>query len=111
MTHYRFPYRLDRTVGTVIFEDNQLTMHLTGQAGDNPVQVNGVVQLADTGSVGHVEVRGRDMPIDERLLTAMPARGAEILERLHANGTFDFVFRQDRAPTFPKGHSNSLDIR
>ena len=111
LTHYRFPYRLDRTVGTVVLEDKQLTMHLTGQAGGNPVQVNGVVQLADTGSVGHVEVRGRDMPIDERLLTAMPARGAEILERLHANGTFDFVFRQDRSPTFPKGHSNSLDIR
>ncbi len=111
LTHYRFPYRLDRTVGTVILENKELTMHLTGQAGGNPVQVNGVIELTDAGTVGHVEVRGRDMPIDERLLTAMPARGAEILERLHADGTFDFVFRQDRSPKFPKGHSNSLDIR
>ena len=111
LTHYRFPYRLDRTVGTVILENKELTMHLTGQAGGNPVQVNGVIQLTDAGTIGHVEVRGRDMPIDERLLTAMPARGAEILERLHADGTFDFVFRQDRSPKFPKGHSNSLDIR
>ena len=111
LTHYRFPYRLDRTVGTVILNNKQLTMHLTGQAGGNPVQVNGQMQLTDAGSIGHVEVRGREMPIDERLLTAMPARGAEILERLHASGTFDFIFRQDRSPDFPKGHFNSLDIR
>ena len=51
----------------MILEDKHLTMHLTGQAGGNPVQVNSVVQLADTGSVGHVEDRGRGMPIDERL--------------------------------------------
>ena len=111
LTHYRFPYRLDRTVGTVILKDKELTMHLTGQAGGNPVHVNGVVQLTEAGSVGHVEVRGRDIPIDERLLAAMPARGADILERLHADGAFDFVFRQDRSPKFPKGHFNSLDIR
>ena len=111
LTHYRFPYRLDRTVGTVILNNKQLTMHLTGQAGGNPVQVNGQMQLTDAGSIGHIEVRGREMPLDERLLTAMPARGAEILERLHASGTFDFVFRQDRSPEFPKGHFNSLDIK
>jgi len=111
LTHYRFPYRLDRTVGTVILDDRIVTLHLTGQAGGNPVQVTGTLRLDDGGSVGHVEVRGTEMPIDDRLLAAMPAKGAEILRQLRASGTFEFVFRQDRNPSFPKGHANSLDIR
>jgi len=111
LTHYRFPYRLDRTVGTVILDDRIVTLHLTGQAGGNPVQVAGTLRLDDGGSVGHVEVRGTEMPIDDRLLAAMPAKGAEILRQLRASGTFEFVFRQDRNPSFPKGHANSLDIR
>lgn len=111
LTHYRFPYRLDRTVGTVILDGRNVTIHLTGQAGGNPVQVTGMLRFDKAGSVGHVEIRGTDMPIDDRLLAAMPDKGAEILRQLRASGTFEFVFRQDRNPAFSKGHSNSLDIR
>ena len=111
LTHYRFPYRLDRTVGTVILDDRQLSLHLTGQAGGNDVQVTGSLQLAEGGSVGHIDVRGTDMPIDDRLLTAMPDKGADVLRRLRAAGTFDFSFRHDRDPSLPKGHTNSLDVR
>lgn len=110
ITHYRFPYRLDRTVGTVMLDDRIVTVHLTGQAGGNPVQVTGALRLDDGGSVGHIEVRGSDMPIDDRLLAAMPAKGADVLHQLRAAGTFDFVFRQDRNQSLPKGHANSLDI-
>jgi len=111
LTHYRFPYRLDRTVGTVILDDRLVTLHLTGQAGGNAVQVTGNVRLLDGGSVGQIVVRGTDMPIDDRLLAAMPDKGADVLRRLRASGTFDFNFRHDRDPTLPKGHVNSLDIQ
>ena len=111
LTHYRFPYRLDRTVGTVILDDRLVSLHLTGQAGGNAVQVTGSLRLADGGSVGHIDVRGTDMPIDDRLLAAMPDKGADVLRRLRAAGTFDFSFRHDRDPSLPKGHANSLDVR
>jgi hypothetical protein len=119
LTHYRFPYRLDRTVGTVVLEGKALSIHLTGQAGGHPVQVQGSFRTVSPspatnepgGTYGTLEVRGENMRIDDTLLAAMPLRSADIIRTLRAAGTFDFVFRHDRTPTLPGGHANSLGIR
>jgi hypothetical protein len=111
LTHYRFPYRLDRTVGTAVLEGRSLSLHLTGQAGGHPVGVTGGFTFAPEGATGHVEVRGDGMRIDDALLAAMPPRSAEIVRTLRAAGTFDFVFRHDRGPTVAGGHANTLGIR
>lgn len=119
LTHYRFPYRLDRTVGTVVLEGRALSIHLTGQAGGHPVQVQGSFRTVSPspatnepgGTYGTLEVRGENMRIDDTLLAAMPLRSADIIRTLRAAGTFDFVFRHDRTPTLPGGHANSLGIR
>jgi hypothetical protein len=111
LTHYRFPYRLDRTVGTVVFQDRALSLYLTGQAGGHPVQVAGAFQFDSTGPLGHVEVRGEGMRINDSLLAAMPPRSGEIIRSLRAAGVFDFVFRHERARHLPDGKANSLGIR
>ncbi len=114
LTHYRFPYRLDRTVGTVVLQDGTLSIHLSGQAGGHPVQVQGSFRTAPPpagGTVGSLEVRGDGMRIDDALLAAMPPRSADIVRSLRAAGMFDFVFRHDRSPELPGGHANSLGIR
>lgn len=111
LTHYRFPYRLDRTVGTVVFQGQALSLYLTGQAGGHPVQVAGAFQFEPTGPVGHVEVRGEGMRINDSLLAAMPPRSADIIRSLRAAGVFDFVFRHERARHLPDGKANSLGIR
>jgi hypothetical protein len=111
LTHYRFPYRLDRTVGTVVFQGRALSLYLTGQAGGHPVQVSGAFQFDPAGPVGHVEVRGEGMRIDDSLLAAMPPRSADIIRSLRAAGVFDFVFRHERARHLPDGKANSLGIR
>ncbi len=111
LTHYRFPQRLDRTVGTVVLEGKSLSLYLTGQAGGQPVQVSGAFQLDSSGSVGHVEVRGEAMRISDSLLAAMPPRSADIVRKLRASGTFDFLFRHERAPHLKDKKSNSLGIR
>jgi len=111
LTHYRFPYRLDRTVGTVVLDGRALAIHLTGQAGSHSVQVEGAFRMEPKGLVGSIEVRGDGMRIDDGLLAAMPARSADILRTLHAAGTFDFVFRHERFPEMPTGDANSLGIR
>ncbi len=119
LTHYRFPYRLDRTVGTVVLEGKTLSIHLTGQAGGHPVHVQGSFRTVAPapaanepgGTYGTLEVRGENMRIDDTLLAAMPSRSADIIRTLRASGTFDFVFRHDRSPTLPGGHANSLGIR
>ncbi|MFM8986869.1 MAG: hypothetical protein ACKONH_12600 [Planctomycetia bacterium] len=111
LTYYRFPYRLDRTVGTVTYKDGGLALHLTGQAGGHPVQVDGQLARAEGGTAGFVEVKGDRMQIDDALLAAMPPRSAEIVRTLRGAGTFGFVFRHERAPHLPGGHANSLGIR
>jgi len=111
LTYYRFPYRLDRTVGTVVLDQGKLTIHLTGQAGGHPVQVQGAFQAGAEGLPGFLEVRGDGMRIDDGLLAALPPRSAGIVRALHAQGTFDFAFRHDRGPQVPGGHANTLGIR
>lgn len=111
LTYYRFPYRVDRTVGTVTLKDGMLAMHLTGQAGGHPVQVEAAVNTTIKGAPGHVEVRGDGMRIDDALLAALPSRSADIVRSLRGSGTFDFVFRHRRAADLPAGFVNSLGIR
>jgi hypothetical protein len=110
LTYYRFPYRVDRTVGTVTLKDGLLSMHLTGEAGGHPVQVEAAVGTTP-GSRGFVEVRGDGMRIDDALLAALPARSADIIRSLRGTGTFDFVFRHDRGQQHQGGFANSLGIR
>lgn len=109
LTYYRFPYRVDRTVGTVTLKDDLLSMHLTGEAGGHPVTVEAAVRTA-TGGRGFVEVRGDGMRIDDALLAAMPTRSADIVRSLRGEGTFDFVFRHERSADLPGGFANSLGI-
>lgn len=111
LTHYRFPYRLDRTVGTVTFRDGRLDMHLAGQAGGQPVQVDGRLATGPGGPQGFVEVRGDRLQIDDALLAAMPQRSADIVRALRAAGSFGFVFRHERGGHLAGGHANSLGIR
>lgn len=111
LTYYRFPYRLDRTVGTVTFKDDAIAMHLTGQAGGHPVEVEGQFTRAAGQTTGFVEVRAERMQIDDTLVAAMPPRSAAIVRMLRAAGSFGFEFRHERSPQLPGGHANSLGIR
>jgi len=111
LTYYRFPYRVDRMIGTVTYRDGALAAHLTGLAGGHPVHLEAAVNGAAAGAPGAVEVRGEGMRIDDTLLAALPARNADIIRKLRATGTFDFVFRHERGPAFERGFANTLGIR
>lgn len=111
LTYYRFPYRVDRTVGTVTFASGSVAMHLTGLAGGHPVHVEGTIDTTAPGFPGRVEVRGEGMRIDDALLDALPARNADIIRKLRATGTFDFAFRHERDPKHERGVSNTLGLR
>jgi hypothetical protein len=111
LTHYRFPYRLDRTVGTVAFKNGGVALHLAGQAGGHAVQVDGQFGRSGGGTSGFLEVRGDRMQIDDALLAALPARSAAIVRMLRGAGSFGFVFRHERSPQLPGSHANSLGVR
>lgn len=110
LTYYRFPYRVDRTVGTVTYAGGTVALHLTGLAGGHPVHVEGTLDTAAPGVPGRLEVRGEGMRIDEALLEALPARNADIVRKLRATGTFDFAFRHERDPRLERGFANTLAL-
>ncbi|MFM7250238.1 MAG: hypothetical protein ACKO5R_10090 [Planctomycetaceae bacterium] len=110
LTHHRFPYRVDRTVGTVVLDGGALAVHLTGQAGGRPVHIEGTFRSAAGATTGALEVRGESMRVDDALLAAMPARTQTIVRSLRAGGVFDFVYRHERDPRHATGSSNSLAI-
>lgn len=111
LTHYRFPYRLDHTVGTVILKGGALTLRLIGQAGGHPVHVAGSLDTSVAGAPGYVEVRGAGLQIDAALLAAMPQRSADIVRNLRGAGNFDFSFRHERDARFARGYDNRLDLQ
>jgi hypothetical protein len=115
LTHYRFPYRLDRTVGTVTLEGDAVALHLVGQAGGRPVRVEGRFSgLANAAAVppsGFVEVTGEDIGVDEHVLSAMPPGAARLVRSLRVGGRFGFVFRHERGNAIEGGRSTTLGIR
>jgi len=115
LTHYRFPYRLDRTVGTVTLEGDAVSLHLVGQAGGRPVRVEGrfegLEQAATAAPTGFVEVRGEDIGVDEHVLAAMPSGAARLVRSLRVAGRFGFVFRHERGGSVSGGRSTTLGIR
>jgi hypothetical protein len=111
LTYYRFPYRVDRTVGTVTYRDGGVSLHLTGLAGGHPVHVEGTLDTTAAGGAGAIEVRGAGMRIDDALLDALPPARADLIRRLRATGTFDFAFRHERHARHPGGSLNTLGIR
>jgi hypothetical protein len=89
LTHYRFPYRVDRTVGTVVVDGGSVAIHLTGQAGGRPVHIEGTFRSTPQGTAGALEVRGDAMRVDDSLLAAMPARSQAIVLRTQKHVLID----------------------
>ena len=73
-THYKFPYRLEHATGTVTLQDDVLQASLTAYGGNQPVHVNAKWQHPLSAPVGWMEIKGDDLPLDGKLLAALPER-------------------------------------
>lgn len=96
VTYERFPIPftdLDGWLKTVTASDgtDEFRVQATGKLGDRRVTVNGVV--AGDGPDPHIAIRvvGTDIPIDDRLVAALPPKYAAALGKLRAGGRGDFV--------------------
>ncbi len=96
VTYDLFPYpftELDGWLKTVTASDgtDEFRVQVTGKLGDRRVTVNGVV--AGDGPDPHIAIRivGTDIPIDDRLVAALPPKYAAALGKMRAGGRGDFV--------------------
>jgi hypothetical protein len=91
-TFYKFPYLLERLSGLVEYDGlagqgGVVKLDLIGYAGDRPIRIKGEikeppcsVQTADgvkPPAVVAVDISGEDVPLDEKLLTALTPRGQQ----------------------------------
>jgi len=96
-THHKFPYRLEQGTGEIRLKDDYLEAHLTAYSGSQPIRIDCTSSNITTGPIGVCELRGDEMPIDEKLFQAIiKEKPQAFLRSLHPRGTVGFYTRLER---------------
>jgi hypothetical protein len=95
-THIRFPYRLEHGVGTVQLADGRVQINVRAHSGNEPVRID--AELADAlGSPhGWLRLQSNAIPLDEKLLVALPGDSQEVVRSLQPRGTIRVDYRMWR---------------
>jgi hypothetical protein len=91
-TFQGFPYELDRIRGPVdvSWPEQLVQVDLTGYSGTRPVTVRGDWKGVGPMAAVRLDVRGRDIPLDRKLLEALRPPYREVVRRFHLTGLGDF---------------------
>jgi hypothetical protein len=101
-THHKFPYRLDHGRGMLQVKDGLLQMSLSAYSENQAVRVDAEVRNVFSDPSGWVEAKGEELPIDQKLLIALPERSQAFVRSLDMRGTISFEYRLSRdAPNEP----------
>lgn len=92
----KFPYRLEHGSGTLDLKQDRLTVNLTAYSNSQPVRISAEVQQPLSASWGWAEVKGDNIQLDEKLLSALPPKSREVVRSLDPRGTVNFYFRSWR---------------
>ncbi len=92
-SHYRFPYRLDDGRGTITLRDGVMQFNLTACTGQENARLNGEIRHPGPEAVGWMEVRAENVPIDAKLLAAVPRETQPVLQSLGARGSLGVYVR------------------
>jgi hypothetical protein len=96
-TYREFPYRLEYGKGTLSLKNDLLRLALSAQSAGREVRLSGEVQHPLDASTGWMEIKGADLPLDEKLLAALHERHRSVVRTLHPQGTCDFQIKLWRA--------------
>lgn len=92
-TYDKFPYRLEHGHGGVGLKNGVFTANLTGYSGSQPVRVTAEMLDALSSPYGWVEAKGANLPIDEKLLSALQGKSQAVIRSMEPRGTVDFEVR------------------
>jgi len=98
-TYHKFPYRLEHARGTLELKDDVLTANLTGYSGSQSIRLVAEIQNPLGAPCGWVTAKGERLPLDEKLLGAVPEKAQAVIRSLEPRGTIDFSAKvwRDRA--------------
>lgn len=99
----RFPYPLERLTGTLDY--NLLNRHtqvdVTGYAGDRPVVLRGHWRGEREQAEARLDLIATDVPIDEKLLQALPEKMQRVARSFRARGKLDLKAHISHDPGAP----------
>lgn len=81
-----FPYRFQRTTGTIAIDGERWSLNLTAHAGATPVRLQGSLYGFGTHTVGWVEAVGHPLNVDQELIAAIPAEARHIVAAFQPSG-------------------------
>jgi hypothetical protein len=90
-----FPYLVERFQGTLDADllARSVKVDLTGYTGSRPVTIRGAWQGAGEQAAGDLTIRGKDIPLDNKLLAALPPAYRQLARSFHLTGQGDFDVR------------------
>ncbi len=98
----KFRYRLNNGSGTLVYtpsEVNQpalLDLDLMGYGGGQPLKIVGQVVDPRPGARGWVEITGKNIKIEQRMIDAMPEKTRKVIESMHPTGHFHVQWHLER---------------
>ncbi len=92
-THIRFPYRLEQGVGTVQLADGRVEVNVRAYSDTEPVRIDAEITDALDGPHGWLRVQSSAIPLDEKLLAALPGGSREVVRSLQPRGTIRVDYR------------------
>ena len=95
-THHRFPYRLEQGVGTVQLADGRVQVNVRAYSGNEPVRIDAEIADVLGGPHGWLRVQSSAIPLDEKLLAALPGESRDVVRSLQPRGTIRVDYRMWR---------------
>ena len=105
-THHKFPYRLEHGKGMLSLKDNLLQMSLTAFSENQLIRVDAEVRNPFSAPAGWVAAKGEDIPVDQKLLLALPERSQAFVRALDLRGSIGFEYRLSRDSPDEPFHQN-----
>ncbi len=86
-----FPYRVDSLTGTLLIDKGKLeVVDVAGRSGDARIAVDGSLRFdSERITALDLAVSGRSVPLDDALLSALPAGARDKVQAFHPSGSFD----------------------
>ncbi|MHC4782347.1 MAG: hypothetical protein ACYTE0_04745, partial [Planctomycetota bacterium] len=118
-TYKHFPYPLKNLTGKVILRPQQLLIEdvLASYDDGSQIKVVGrVLQQEETETVFDVLIQGKDIPVDQQLIQALPERYGAFFDHLQVDETdavsdFDVTVFPDKADKRFLGYSAGIEVK
>ncbi len=94
--HHKFPYRLEHGNGLLELKEDRLQINLSTFSDNQLVHIVGEIRNPTNGPTGWMRVRGDGLPIDEKLLKAMPPQPQSLARSMDLKGTIGFEYEISR---------------